>query len=83
MEFSQQALRWSAEQDFRGRIEIERALKEMHEAADPVKLSRSRMHATGEHHSRFTLADGVECRLFYVVRNGNVEIRRMCKKKDC
>ena len=82
MEFSPQALRWSAEQDFRGRIEIERALKEMHEAGDPVKLSRSRYH-TGEHHSRFTLADGVECRLFYVVRNGTIEVRRMCKKKDC
>lgn len=82
MEFSPQALRWSAEQDFRGRIEIERALKEMHEARDPVKLSRSRYH-TGEHHSRFTLADGVECRLFYVVRNGTIEVRRMCKKKDC
>jgi uncharacterized protein YaaW (UPF0174 family) len=53
MEFSQQALRWSAEQDFRGRIEVERALKEMHEASDPVKLSRSRVHTTGEHHSRF------------------------------
>jgi len=82
MEFSPQALRWSAEQDFRGRIEIERALKEMHETGDPVKLSRSRYN-TGEHHSRFTLADGVECRLFYVVRNGTIEVRRMCKKKDC
>jgi uncharacterized protein YaaW (UPF0174 family) len=83
MQFSPQTLHWSAEQDFRGRIEIERALKEMHEARDPVKLSRSRMHTTGEHHSRFTLADGVECRLFYVVRNGIIEVRRMCKKKDC
>lgn len=83
MEFSQQSLRWSAEQDFRGRLEIERALKEMHEASDPVKLSRSRMHTTGEHHSRFKLADGVECRLFYTVRNGVIEVRRMCKKKDC
>jgi hypothetical protein len=53
------------------------------EGPDPVKLSRSRMHATGEHHSRFTIPDRVECRLFYAVKDGRIDVRRMCKKKDC
>jgi hypothetical protein len=51
VDFKQQPLRWAAEQDFSGRVEIERALKELTDAPDPVKLSRSRMHATHEHHS--------------------------------
>jgi hypothetical protein len=42
IDFSQQPVRWSAEQDFKGRIEIERALKELAEADDPVTLSRSK-----------------------------------------
>jgi hypothetical protein len=83
IDFSQQSLRWSAEQDFGGRVEIERAMRELSEADDPVTLSRSRMHATREHHSRFTIPTGVECRVFYVVHNGRIEIRRMCMKKDC
>jgi hypothetical protein len=46
-------------------------------------LSRSRMHATHEHHSRFTIPNGVECRLFYAVKGGRIQIKRMCLKKDC
>lgn len=83
IDFSQQPVRWSAEQDFKGRIEIERALKELAEADDPVTLSRSRMHATHEHHSRFTIPNGVECRIFYAVKGGRIQIKRMCLKKDC
>lgn len=83
IDFNQQPLRWSAEQDFAGWLEIERALKELADAPDPVKLSRSRMHATHEHHSRFTIPNGVECRMFYAVKNGRIDLRRMCKKKDC
>jgi hypothetical protein len=83
IDFSQQPVRWSAEQDFKGRIEIERALKELAEADDPVTLSRSRMHATHEHHSRFTIPNGVECRLFYMVKGGRIQIKRICLKKDC
>lgn len=81
-DFRQQPLRWATEQDFAGRIEIERALKELADAPDPVKLSRSKMHATQEHHSRFTIPKGVECRLFFVVEKGRVDVRRLCKKKD-
>jgi hypothetical protein len=83
VDFRQQPLRWAAEQDFVGRLEIERAIKELVDAPDPVKLSRSRMHDTHEHHSRFTIPKGVECRLFFVVSQGRIEVRRMCKKKDC
>ncbi len=83
IDFHQQPLRWCAEQDFSGRLEVERALKELADAPDPVKLSRSRMHDSHEHHSRFTIPKGVECRLFYTVSNGRISIRRMCKKKDC
>ena len=64
VDFRQQPSRWAAEQDFGGRLEIERALKELVDAPDPVKLSRSRMHVTHEHHSRFTIPKGVECRMF-------------------
>jgi hypothetical protein len=58
-----------------------RALKALADAPDPVRLSRSRMH-TGEHHSGFTIPDGVECRLFYSVAGGRIEISRMCQHKD-
>lgn len=83
LDFHQQPLRWAAEQEFRGRLEIERALKEMVEADDPVALSRSKMRTTGEHHSRFTIPKNVECRLFYSAKDGRITIRRLCKKKDC
>jgi hypothetical protein len=83
IDFHQQPLYWSAEQDFAGWLEIERALKELADAPDPVKLSRSRMHTTHEHHSRFTIPNGVECRMFYTVKNGRIELHRICKKKDC
>jgi hypothetical protein len=83
VDFHQQPLRWSAEQDFAGWLEIERALKELADAPDPVKLSRSRIHATHEHHSRFTIPNGVECRMFYSVKSGRIDLLRMCKKKDC
>lgn len=82
MNFSPQALRWCANREFMSWLEIERALKELHDAKDPVKLSRSRMNTTDQHHSRFTIAGGVECRLFYDVKAGIIEVRRMCKKKD-
>ncbi len=82
IDFNSQPLKWCAEQDFNGRLEIERALKELADAPDPVKLSRSRMHDTHEHHSRFTIPKGVECRLFYTAGEGRINIRRMCKKKD-
>jgi len=82
VDFRQQPLRWTAEQDFVGRLEIERAIKELVDAPDPVKLSRSRMHTTHEHHSRFTIPKGVECRLFFVVSQGRIDVRRICKKKD-
>jgi uncharacterized protein YaaW (UPF0174 family) len=83
IDFNQQPLRWAAEQDFAGWLEIERALKELADAPDPVKLSRSRIHATHEHHSKFTIPNGVQCRMFYAVKNGRIDLRRMCKKKDC
>ena len=83
VDFRPQPLRWTAEQDFHARLEIERALRELADADDPVALSRSKMHATHEHHSRFTIPKGVECRMFYVVNSGRIEIRKLCKKKDC
>jgi hypothetical protein len=82
-DFHQQPFRWTAEQDFGGRLEVERSLRELADAPDPAKLSRSKIRTTGEHHSRFTIPDRVECRLFYKVKDGRVEIRRLCKKKDC
>ncbi len=80
--FDSSPLRWAAKQDFQDRIEIERALAELHDAKDPVALSRNRMHATHEHHSGFTLKNGTPCRIFYSVRDGCINISRMCKKKD-
>lgn len=82
LDFHSQPLRWAADQDFSGWLEIERALKELSEATDPVILSRSKMHTTGEHHLGFTIPHKVPCRIFYVVSNGRIGIRRMCKKKD-
>jgi hypothetical protein len=82
VEFQPQPLRWAAEQDWESRLEIERALAELARADDPVTLSRSKMHATNEHHSGFTIAGGVPCRLFYKVAAGRIDVRKMCKKKD-
>lgn len=83
VKFAPQAIRWAAEQDFGGRLEIERALKELADADDPVQLSRSKMHTTGEHHSGFTIPHGVPCRIFYTASGKNIRISRMCKRKDC
>jgi hypothetical protein len=83
IDFQQQPLHWCVEQDFRARLEIERALKTLADAPDPVRLSRSRMRNTGEHHSEFTIPHGVECRLFYSVKGRRIEISRMCQRKDC
>lgn len=82
MDFQPQPLRWAADQDFAAWLEIERALKEMSDSSDPAALSRSKMHVTGEHHSSFTIPNGVPCRIFYIVSAGRIEVRRMCKKKD-
>lgn len=83
IDFQPQPLRWYSEQQFNARVEIERALRILADAHDPVRLSRSRMHDTGEHHSRFTIPDGIECRLFYRVKDGRIEVSRMCQRKDC
>lgn len=83
IDFQQQPLRWCAEQDFGARLAIERALRRLADEPDPVRLSRSKMHNTHEHHLGFTIPDGVVCRLFYVVNDGNIEISRMCQRKDC
>lgn len=82
MAFDPQPLRWAAEQDFLAWMEIERALKDLSDAKDPVALSRSKMRVTGEHHSAFVIPDRVPCRIFYVVEKGTIRIKRMCKKKD-
>ena len=82
IDFRQQPLRWAAEQDFVSRLEIERALKELSQADDPVTLSRSRMHVSKDHHSGFTIPNGVACRLYFAVHSGRIEVRNMCKKKD-
>lgn len=82
VDFQPQPLRWAAEQDWKSRIEIERALAELARADDPVTLSRSKIHTTNEHHSGFMIAGGVPCRLFYKVVDGRIDVRRICKKKD-
>lgn len=82
MTFGSQPLRWSAQKTFLERLEIERALVELKEAPDPVALSRSKMRVSGEHHSAFTLAQGVPCRIFYRVNYGGIHIERIAKKSE-
>ena len=42
----------------------------------------ARMYGLAWDASRFTIPDRVECRLFYTVKAGRIDIRRLCKKKD-
>jgi hypothetical protein len=72
--FASKPLRWVAEKTFNERLEVERALVELRDAANPIAMSRGKMAGTDQHHCAFKLSPKVPARIFYRRNVRGIEI---------